>query len=73
MAFVNLIRDRFGRTSQGFGYISMPVQSEAEKAIHGMHGKELKGTTIVVREATPRKMADPAPVKQTPQTPLTTP
>ena len=56
VTFVNVVRDRFGKTSQGFGYIGMPVQSEGEAAITGLHGKELKGKTLIVNDARPRTM-----------------
>ncbi len=56
ITFVNVVRDRFGKTSQGFAYLGMPVQSEAEAAITGMNGKELKGKALIVSEARPRTL-----------------
>jgi RNA recognition motif-containing protein len=56
VTFVNLVKDRFGKTSQGFGYLGMPVQSEAEAAIVGLNGKEFKGKTLVVEEIRPRPL-----------------
>ena len=63
VTFVNLVKDRFGGASQGFAYLGMPVQSEAEEAISRLHGKELKGRTIIVKEARPRRMNDPVSAK----------
>ncbi len=53
VSFVNIVRDRLGRVSKGFGFLSMPVQMEAEAAITALHGKELKGQTLVVGETRP--------------------
>lgn len=58
VAFVNIVKDRNGSTSKGFGFIEMPVQDEAEAAIASLHGKELKGMVIVVNEARPRPFRD---------------
>lgn len=63
VSFVNLVRDRFGSGSRGFGFLGMPAQSEAEAAITGMHGKELKGRAIIVYEARPRPISTPDPGK----------
>jgi len=50
----NIIKDKFTGESRGFGFVEMPNKAEAEKAISGMNGKELKGRTINVNEARPR-------------------
>jgi RNA recognition motif-containing protein len=54
VTFVNIVRDRTNRISTGFGFLEMPVQLEAEAAISGLHGKEIKGKPIVVNEARPK-------------------
>ena len=54
VAFVNIVKDRFNNSSAGFGFLQMPVETEAEAAITGLHGKEMKGRAIVVNEARPR-------------------
>lgn len=54
VAFVNIVKGRNNSASMGFGFIEMPVQNEAEAAIAALHGKQLKGTAIVVNEARPR-------------------
>jgi RNA-binding proteins (RRM domain) len=54
--FVNIVKDRNNRISRGFGFIEMPLQEEAQSAIAALHGKDLKGTRIVVNEVTPRSL-----------------
>ena len=54
VSFVNIVKDRSSRISSGFGFLEMPVQLEAEAAITGLHGKDMKGQLIVVNEARPR-------------------
>ncbi len=51
---VNIIKDRFSGMSKGFGFVEMPVKAEAEAAIAGLNGKEMKGRGINVNEARPR-------------------
>jgi RNA recognition motif-containing protein len=51
---VKIIKDKFSGESRGFGFVEMPAKAEAESAITGLNGKELKGQTIVVNEARPR-------------------
>lgn len=51
---VNIIRDNYSGRSKGFGFVEMPVKAEAQAAIDGMNGKELKGRAINVNEARPR-------------------
>ncbi len=51
---VNIIKDRYSGESRGFGFVEMPDKAEAESAIEGLNGKELKGRTLNVNEARPR-------------------
>lgn len=60
VAFVNIVRDRSNRVSMGFGFLQMPVQVEAEAAIAGLNGRDLKGKLIRVTEARPRPLPTPA-------------
>ena len=62
VSFVNIVKDRFNKTSSGFGFLEMPVQVEAEAAITGLHGKDMKGQVIVVNEARPRSIKIPSNV-----------
>ncbi|HBD09945.1 MAG TPA: RNA-binding protein, partial [Syntrophobacteraceae bacterium] len=50
-----IIRDKFSRESKGFGFVEMPSSQEAQAAISGLNGKELKGRTLNVNEARPRE------------------
>jgi len=49
-----IITDRYSGVSRGFGFVEMAEKAEAEAAIAGLNGKELKGRTLSVNEARPR-------------------
>ncbi len=51
---VNIIKDKFTGEYRGFAFVEMPVKEEAEAAISGLNGKELKGRALNVNEARPR-------------------
>ena len=59
VSFVNIVRDRLDKTSVGFAFLGMPVQLEAEAAITGLKGKEMKGRSLEVNEARPREERRP--------------
>ena len=50
----SIIKDKFTSESRGFGFVEMPNKDEAEKAIAGLNGKDLKGRNLTVNEARPR-------------------
>ena len=50
----NAIKDKSSGEPRGFGFVEMPAKAEAEAAIAGLNGKELKGQTLNVKEARPR-------------------
>jgi RNA recognition motif-containing protein len=52
---VSIIKDKFSGESRGFGFLEMPNKTEAQKAIEDLNGKELKGRTLTVNEARPRR------------------
>lgn len=52
---VKIITDKFTGRSRGFAFVEMPEKTEAEAAISGLNGTELKGREIVVNEARPRQ------------------
>jgi len=54
VASANVIKDRETGRSKGFGFVEMPTQEEAQKAIAEVNGKELKGRKMNVNEARPR-------------------
>lgn len=51
---VNVIKDKYSGESRGFGFVEMPAKAEAQAAIDGLNGKDLKGRNIIVNEARPR-------------------
>jgi RNA recognition motif-containing protein len=54
VASVSIIRDKFSNQSKGFGFVEMPSKEEAQAAITGMNGQDLKGRALNVNEARPR-------------------
>ncbi len=48
---VKIINDRETGRSKGFGFVEMSNESEGRAAISGLNETELKGRTIVVKEA----------------------
>ncbi len=50
-----IIYDRIENRSKGFGFVEMPNDDEARKAIEALDGSELDGRNIVVKEARPRE------------------
>jgi RNA recognition motif-containing protein len=59
VATINIIKDKFSGESRGFGFVEMPAKAEADAAIAGLNGTELKGRTITVNEARPRTEGRP--------------
>jgi len=51
---VKIIKDNYTGRSKGFGFVEMPAKSEAQSAIEGLNGKDLKGRNLNVNEARPR-------------------
>ncbi len=54
VASAQVIKEKFTGESRGFGFVEMPNKEEADKAIAGLNGKDLKGRTLTVNEARPR-------------------
>ena len=50
-----IIKDRYSGESRGFGFVEMPAGAEAQSAINGLNGKELKGLKLKVNEARPTR------------------
>ena len=48
-----VIIDRFTGRSKGFGFVEMPSNSEADRAIKALNGKFLEGRNIKVNPANP--------------------
>jgi RNA recognition motif-containing protein len=55
VATASVIKDKYTGESRGFGFVEMPNKAEADAAISGLNGKDLKGRTISVNEARPRR------------------
>lgn len=49
-----IIRDNYSGRSKGFGFVEMTVDEQAEAAIAGLNGKDLKGRALTVNKARPR-------------------
>jgi RNA recognition motif-containing protein len=54
VASATIIKDKFSGEPRGFGFIEMPTNAEAQSAIAGLNGRELKGQVIHVNEARAR-------------------
>lgn len=49
-----VIADRDTGRSRGFGFVEMSNKAEADAAISGLNGKEIKGRALTVNEARPK-------------------
>tara|TARA_Y100000588_G_scaffold52286_1_gene49161 strand:- start:4052 stop:4360 length:309 start_codon:yes stop_codon:yes gene_type:complete len=50
-----IITDRDSGRSRGFGFVTMPNDEEAKKAIESLNDQDFMGRNMNVREATPRQ------------------
>jgi RNA recognition motif-containing protein len=55
---VKIITDKFTGRSKGFGFVEMPNDSEAQKAIDELNGASYQGRTIVVNKSEPKPQTD---------------
>lgn len=55
VASAKIIQDRDTGRSKGFGFVEMPNDDEATKAIEGLNGSEVDGRNLTVNEARPRE------------------
>jgi len=51
---VTVVTDRATGRSRGFGFVEMPSNEEAEKAIAALNGKDAGGRQLTVNEARPK-------------------
>ncbi len=49
-----IIFDKYSGKSKGFGFVEMPDDGEAKKAIKELNGKEVSGRNIIVNESIER-------------------
>ncbi len=50
---LSLLRDRFTGQPRGFGFAEFTNDSDAEKAVEALNGKDFMGRALVVNEARP--------------------
>ena len=50
-----VIKDGYSGRSKGFGFVEMSNNTEAEAAINGLNGTEIKGRAVKVNQANPRR------------------
>jgi len=55
---VKILMDRETGRSRGFGFVEMPNQSDGEKAIAQLNGKEVGGRPLRINEARPREQRE---------------
>jgi len=55
VASARIITDKFSGRSRGFGFVEMPDDAAAQKAIEELNNAEVDGRTIVVNQSEERK------------------
>ncbi len=53
VSVVNIVRDRSSGQSKGFGFVEMPNNSEADKAMKALNGFKVKDQSIKLSQAKP--------------------
>jgi RNA recognition motif-containing protein len=61
---VTVISNKFTGKSKGFGFVTIEDDSQADKAISEMNGKELEGRALTVNEAKPFDPDKPRPPRR---------
>ena len=56
-----IISDKYSGKSKGFGFVEMPNDAEARKAIEELNGQEISGRKIVVNESVERERTERRP------------
>src|SRR6266404_9974762 len=59
-----IVTDKFTGSSRGFGFVEMPNEDEAQRAIAELNGKDFEGRKIVVNESRPRENNDNRPPRR---------
>ena len=52
---VSIVTDRDTGQARGFGFVEMPVNAEAERAIQELNGRDLDGRALNINEARPKE------------------
>ncbi|MBE6375965.1 MAG: RNA-binding protein [Lentisphaeria bacterium] len=55
VAAARIVNDRETGRAKGFGFVEMPNNEEAQKAIEALNGNDIGGRKAVVNEARPRE------------------
>lgn len=50
-----LVRDRYSGEPRGFGFVEISNDSEAQRAIDVLNGKDFQGRALIVNEARPAR------------------
>jgi len=58
VASARIITDKFSGRSRGFGFVEMPDDAAAQKAIDELNNAEISGRTIVVNKSEEKKDSD---------------
>ncbi len=61
VASARIITDKFSGRSRGFGFVEMPDDEAAKKAIEGLNNSEVGGRTIIVNVSEERKRTERKP------------
>jgi RNA recognition motif-containing protein len=59
VASAQVATDKFTGRSRGFGFVEMPNDEDAEKAINQLNNSQLEGRSITVNEARPMERREP--------------
>lgn len=59
VASAKIIQDRETGRSKGFGFVEMPDDGDAQKAIEALNGQSVDGRNLTVNEARPREERPP--------------
>ena len=51
---LNIIKDKYTGNSRGFGFVKMPSNEDAQKAIDGLDGNTINNKSIKVNKSQPR-------------------
>ena len=54
VASVSIMTDRDTGRSRGFGFVEMPSDADAQKAMASLNGREIAGRALTVNEARPK-------------------
>jgi len=61
---INVIKNGYTGDSRGFGFVEMSSEEDGKKAIAGLHGTELQGRALNVKEAHPRTDGSGGPLSR---------